>query len=124
MTNAIVCTKIQADSGPYEDLLITVKKNRRSYDGSDTDQIKWPLQKVLQGTAPGKRKKEGKITDEKTTSKIGPVSTSTAVREQAKTVRDGRRSSPMSAVVPLYDPDGSGVTVCACIRFACVIRSG
>ena len=49
----------------------------------------------------GKEKEEGKRKDGKTTSESGPVSTSTAVREQLKTVRDGRRVSPMSAVAPL-----------------------
>ena len=49
----------------------------------------------------GKEKEAGKRKDGKTTSESGPVSTSTAVREQPKTVRDGRRLSPMPAVVPL-----------------------
>ena len=46
----------------------------------------------------GKEKEEGKRKYGKTTSEIEPVSTSTAVREQPRTVRDGRR---LSAVVPL-----------------------
>ena len=33
ITNEIVCKKIQAAIGPYEDMLTTVKKG--SYDGSD-----------------------------------------------------------------------------------------
>ena len=44
----------------------------------------------------GKEKEEGKRKDGKTTSKSGPVSISTAVTQQPKTVRDGRRLSPMS----------------------------
>ena len=49
----------------------------------------------------GKEKGEDKRKDGKITSKSGPVSTSTTVKEQPRTVRDGRRLSPMSAVVPL-----------------------
>ena len=100
ITNEIVCTQIQSAIGPYEDLLTTMKKG--SYDGSDTwpDQVasaKWSYKALYQG----KERGDDKIKDAKTTSKSGPVSTSTAVREQPRTVRDGRRSSPMSAVVLL-----------------------
>ena len=49
----------------------------------------------------GKEKGEDKRKDGKITSKSGPVSTSKTVKEQPRTVRDGRRLSPMSAVVPL-----------------------
>ena len=55
----------------------------------------------------GKEKEEGKRKDGKTTSESGPVSTSTAVREQPKTVRDGRkivadvsRGAPTTLMVP------------------------
>ena len=47
--------------------------------------------KILQGTILGQRR-DGKIRSED-----GPASTSTAVRDQLRTVRDGRRLSPMSA---------------------------
>ena len=46
-------------------------------------------------------KEEDKKKDGKTSSENGLAYTSTAVREQPRTVRDGRRLSPMSAVVPL-----------------------
>ena len=44
----------------------------------------------------GKENEEGKRKDGKRTSESGQVSTSTAVREQPKAVRDGRRLSPMA----------------------------
>ena len=55
ITNEIVCSKIQAAIGPCEDLLTTVKKEVTML--RTCDQIKWPLQKVLQGTVPGERKR-------------------------------------------------------------------
>ena len=84
-----------------------------------SDQIKWPLQKhSYKAQYQGKEKEEGKIKDGKTTLESGPVSTSTAVREQPKTVRDGRRLSSMSTVVPLgpwwfrdTDTDRRGMSV-------------
>ena len=57
----------------------------------------------------GREKEEGQRKYGKTTSESGPVSISTPVREQPKTVRYGRRLSPMSTVN--YDPDGSGTQV-------------
>ena len=87
ITNEIVCKKTQAAIGPYKDILTTVKKRKLRWFGHVQYQ--------------GKEEEEGKRKDGKTTSESGPVSTSTAVREQPKTVRDGRRLSPMSAVVPL-----------------------
>ena len=80
--------------------LRTVKKG--SYDGSDM----WSYQvasakRSRNAQYQGKEKEEGKRKDRKTASESGPVSTSTAVREQPKTVRDGIRWSPMSIVVPL-----------------------
>ena len=100
ITYEIVCKKIQAAIGPYEDTLTTVKKG--SYDGSDM----WSEQVVsakrsYKAQYQGKEKEEGKRKDGKITLESGLVSTSTAVREQPKTVRDGRRLSPVSAVVPL-----------------------
>ena len=58
---------------------------------------------AYKGQYQGGKKGEDKIKDGKTTSQSGSVSTSTAVREQPRTVRDGRRLSPMSTVP--YDPD-------------------
>ena len=100
ITNEIVCTKIQTASGPYEDLLTTVKKRKLRWFGHVT-RSSGLCKKVLQGTVPGEKKGEDKRKDGKITSKSGPVSTSTTVKEQLRTVRDGRRLSPMSAVVPL-----------------------
>ena len=73
-----------------------------NYDGSDmwSDQVA-SLKRSYKAQYQGKENEEGKRKDGKTTSESGPVSTSTAVREQPKTVTDGRRLSPMSAVVPL-----------------------
>ena len=101
ITNEIVCTKIQTAIGPYEDLLTTVKKMEVTMVRT-RHQIKWPLQKgpTRQSTRENK-KEEDKRKDGKTTSKSGLVSTSTAVREQPRTVRGGIRLSPMSAVLPL-----------------------
>ena len=62
------------------------------------DQIKWPLLKgPTRDSRPTREMKTRKAKEKmrKTTSKRGPVSTSTAVREQPRTVRDGRRLSPM-----------------------------
>ena len=101
ITNEIVCTKIQTAIGPYEDLLINNCEKRKLRWFRHVTRSSGLCKKVLQRTVPGKRKGEGKRKDGKTTSKIGPVSTSTAVREQPRTVRDGRRLSPMSAVAPL-----------------------
>ena len=94
ITNEIVCEKIQAATGPYEDINNCEKKEVTMV--RTCDQIKWPLQ-----TVPGKRKRGRQNKRWETTSESGPVSTSTAVREQPKTVRDSRRLSPMSVVVPL-----------------------
>ena len=105
ITNEIVCNKIQAAIGQY--LRIYNFNNCAKKEATmvrTRDQIKWPLQKdhTRNSSLPGKRKKEeGKIKDGKTTSESGPVSISTAVREQPRTVRYGRRLSPMSAVAPL-----------------------
>ena len=86
----------------YKDhiMLTTVKKN--SYDGSDvwSDQVV-SVKRSYKTQYQGKEKEEGKRKDWKTTSKRGPVSISTAVRELPKNVRDGIRLSPMSTVVPL-----------------------
>ena len=73
-----------------------------SYDGSHmrSDHVA-SANRSYKAPYPGREKEEGKIKDGKITSKSGPVSTSTAVREQAMTLRDGRRLSPMSTVVPL-----------------------
>ena len=94
--------------GPYEDINNCEKRKLRWFGHlirsmvRTSDQIKWPLQKdSYKAQYQGKEKEEGKIKDGKTTSESGPVSTSTAVREQPKTVRDGRRLSSMSTVVPL-----------------------
>ena len=51
ITNEIVGKKIQATIGPYEDLLTLFKREVMMV--RTCDQIKWPLQKVLQGTVPG-----------------------------------------------------------------------
>ena len=100
ITNEIVCTQIQTAIGPYEDLLTTVKKRKLRWFGHVT-RSSGLCKKVLKGTVPGKRKREDKRKDGKITSKSGLVSTSTTVKEQPRTVRDGRRLLPMSAVVPL-----------------------
>ena len=50
--------------------------------------------KAVKAQYQGKEKGEGKRKYRKITSASGPVSTSAAVREQSKTVRDGRRLSP------------------------------
>ena len=101
ITNEILCNKIQAAIGPYEYILIiTVKKEATTV--RTCDQIKWSLQKrSYKAQYQGKEKEEGKRKDGKTKSESGQVSISTAVREQPKTVRNGRRLSPMSTVVPL-----------------------
>ena len=101
ITNEIVCTKIQTAIGPYEDLLTTVKKRKLRWFGHVT-RSNGLCKKVLQGTVGlGKEKGEDKRKDGKITSKSGPVSTSTTVKEQPRTLSDGRRLSPLSAVVPL-----------------------
>ena len=102
ITNEIVCQKIQAAIGPYEYILTTVKKIKLRWFGHvirSSDLCK----KIVQGTTVlvRKEKEESKSYDGKTISENGPVSISTAVREQPKTVRDCRRLSPMSTVVPL-----------------------
>ena len=67
ITNEIVCKKIQAAIGPYEDILITVKK--RSYDGSDMrpDHVA-SAKRSYKAQYQGKEKDEGKRKDVKTTS--------------------------------------------------------
>ena len=55
ITNEIVCTEIQTATGPYEDLLTTVKKRKLRWFGHVT-RSSGLCKKVLQGTVPGKRK--------------------------------------------------------------------
>ena len=114
ITNEIVCTKMQTAIGPYEDLLTTVKQRKLRWFGHVT-RSSGLCKKVLQGTLPGKGKREDKRKDGKTTSKSGPFSTSTAVREQPRTVRDRRRFRRCQQWCP-YDPDGSGTQVTYVLR--------
>ncbi len=74
---------------------------KRNYDGSDMrlDQVA-SAKRSYKAQCQGKEKEEGKRKYGKTTSESGPVSTSTAVREQLKTVRDDRRLSPMVHLRP------------------------
>ena len=81
---------------PNEVILTTVKQG--NYDGSDQVAA---VKRSYKPQYQGKEKEEGKRKDGKTTSESGPVSTSTTVREQHRTVSGGRRLSPMSSVVPL-----------------------
>ena len=73
-----------------------------SYNDSDTwsDQVA-SVKRSYKAQYQENEKEEAKRKDGKITSESGPVSISTAVREQPRTVRDGRRLSPMSTVVPL-----------------------
>ena len=78
------------------------------------DQIKWPSsKKIIQATVPeyqGKKKKKAKEKMGGQHQKLDrPRFPSTSVREQPRTVRDGRRLWPMSAVVPLVAPTTPGV---------------
>ena len=108
ITNEIVCNKIQATIGPYEDILTTVKKRKLRWFEHVIRSIGL-CKTIVQGKVPGKEKEKGKRKDGKTTSESGPVSTPTAVREQPKT-REGRRLSafvadvnsaaPMTLMVP------------------------
>ena len=55
ITNEIVCKKIQAAIGPYEDILTTVKKRKLRWFGH-VIRSSGLCKKVVQGTVPGKRK--------------------------------------------------------------------
>ena len=56
ITNEIVCKKIQAAIGPYEDILTTVKKRKLRWFGH-VIRSSGLCKKVVQGTVPGKRKR-------------------------------------------------------------------
>ena len=57
ITSEIVCKKIQAANGPYEDILTTVKKRKLRWFGHVIGSSGL-CKKVVQGTVPGKRKRE------------------------------------------------------------------
>ena len=56
ITNEIVCKKIQAAIGPYEDISTTVKNRKLRWFGH-VIRSSGLCKKVLQGTVPGKRKR-------------------------------------------------------------------
>ncbi len=56
ITNEIVCKKIQAAIGPYEDILTTVKKRKLRWFGH-VIRSSGLCKKVVQGTVPGTRKR-------------------------------------------------------------------
>ena len=70
ITNAIVCYKIQAAIGPYEEIFVTVKKG--NYDGSDmwSDKVS-SVKRSYKARYEGKEKEEGKRKDGKITSESG-----------------------------------------------------
>ena len=56
VTNEIVCKKIQAAIGPYEDILTTVKKMKLRRFGH-VFRSSGLCKKIVEGTVPGKRKR-------------------------------------------------------------------
>ena len=57
ITNEIVCKKIQAAIGPYENRLTTVKKRKLLWFGH-VIRLSGLCKKIVQGTVPGHRKRQ------------------------------------------------------------------
>ena len=110
ITNEIVCKKIQAAIGPYEDILTTVKKRKLRWSGHVIRSSRL-CKKVEQGTVQGKRtrrkakEKMGRQHQRVDRSRLQQQSESRrGPSEMAEDCHGCQQWCP-------YDPDGSGTQV-------------
>ena len=99
ITNEIVCKKIQAAIGPYEDLLTTVKKRKLRWFGH-VIRSSGLCKKIVQGTVAGKRGKQKKRWDDNIRVKTG-LDFNASQRAAEDRQRWKKIVAPMSTVVPL-----------------------
>ena len=110
ITNEIVCRKIQAAVGPYEDILTTVKKRKLRWFGHVIGSSGL-CKKIIQGTVPGTRKrgkakeKMGRQHQRVDRSRLQQQSESS--RGPSEMAEDCRRCQQWCP----YDPDGSETQV-------------